>query len=80
MDFTEFRSLKRNNLMGESRKDVLIVDFDKKLKLEFHGRKVGCKNVFSCKFSKKLSRNRKFLIAQGDFGKFIDVVRRNYVF
>lgn len=26
--------------MGESRKDALRVDFDKKLKLEFHGTKV----------------------------------------
>jgi hypothetical protein len=42
--------------MGESRKDALRVNFDK-----------------------KLSRNRKFLIVQGNFGKFIDGVRRNYV-
>ena len=26
--------------MGESRKDALRVDFDRKLKLEFHGTKV----------------------------------------
>ena len=29
---------------------------------------------------KKMSRIRKFLIVKGNFGKFIDVVRRNYVF
>ena len=29
---------------------------------------------------KKISRSRKFLIVQGNFGKFIDVVRGNYVF
>jgi len=28
---------------------------------------------------KKMSRNQKFLIVQGNFGKFIDVVRRSYV-
>ena len=43
MDLIEFRSLKRENLMGESRKDALRVDFDKKLKLEFHGTKVTSK-------------------------------------
>ncbi len=31
---------KWENLMGESRKDALRVNFDKKLKLEFHGTKV----------------------------------------
>ena len=44
------------------------------------GKKVWYKNVFSYKFSKELSRNRKFLIVQGNFGKFIAVVRKNYVF
>ncbi len=29
---------------------------------------------------KNMSQSRKFLIVQGNFGKFIDVVRRNYVF
>ena len=40
MDLIEFRSLKRENPTGESRKDALRVNFDKKLKLEFHGTKV----------------------------------------
>jgi hypothetical protein len=40
MDLIEFRLSKRKNLMVESRKDALRVDFDKKLKLEFHGTKV----------------------------------------
>jgi len=40
MDSIEFRSLKKENLMGESKKDALRVNFDKKLKLEFHGVKV----------------------------------------
>ena len=31
--------------------------------------------MFSCKLN-KLSRNREFLIVQGNFGKFIDVLRR----
>jgi hypothetical protein len=40
MDLIEFQLLKRKNPMGESRKDALRVNFDKKLKLEFHGTKV----------------------------------------
>ena len=40
MDLIEFRTLKRKNLMGKSRKDALRVNFDKKLKLEFHRTKV----------------------------------------
>jgi hypothetical protein len=28
------------NLMGESKKDALRVDFDRKLKVEFHGTKI----------------------------------------
>ena len=40
MDLIEFWPLKRKNLIGGSIKDVLRVDFDKKLKLEFHGTKV----------------------------------------
>ena len=35
MDLIEFRLLKRKNLMGESRKDTLRINFDKKLKLSF---------------------------------------------
>jgi len=31
---------KQENLMGERRKDALRLDFDRKLKLEFHGTKV----------------------------------------
>jgi len=31
----------RENLMGEARKDALRLDFDRRLKLEFHGTKVG---------------------------------------
>jgi hypothetical protein len=30
----------RENPMGETRKDALRLDFDRKLKLEFHGTKV----------------------------------------
>lgn len=44
------------------------------------GRKVCIKNVFSCKFTKKCLEVGKYLIVQGDFGKFIDIVRGNYVF
>jgi len=44
------------------------------------GRKVGHKKRIFVQIFKKLSRNRKFLTVQGNFGKFIDVVRRNYVF
>ena len=40
MDSIEFRSLKKENLMGEARKDALRLNFDRKLKLEFHGTKV----------------------------------------
>ncbi len=31
MDLVEFRPLKRKNLMGESKKDALRVNFDKKI-------------------------------------------------
>ena len=31
------------------------------------GRKVGIKNVFSCKFSVKTASEKKFLTVQGDF-------------
>ena len=40
MDLIDFRPLKRKNLMRESKKDALRVNFDKRLKLEFHGTKV----------------------------------------
>ena len=40
MDSIEFRSLKKENLMGEARKDALRLNFDRKLKLEFHVTKV----------------------------------------
>lgn len=36
-----FDSMIRENPMGETRKDALRLDFDRKLKLEFHGTKVG---------------------------------------
>jgi len=35
-----FDHLIRKNPMGEARKDALRLDFDRKLKLEFHGTKV----------------------------------------
>ncbi len=35
-----FDHLIRENLMSEVRKDTLRLDFDRKLKLEFHGTKV----------------------------------------
>ena len=35
-----FDHLMRENPMGETRKDALRLDFDRKLKLEFHGTKV----------------------------------------
>ncbi len=41
MDSIEFRSLKEENLIGEARKDALRLNFDRKLKLEFHGTKVA---------------------------------------
>jgi hypothetical protein len=40
MDLIDFRPLKKENLMGEVRKDALRLNFDRKLKLEFHGVKV----------------------------------------
>jgi hypothetical protein len=44
------------------------------------GRKARHKKRVFVQIFKKMSRNQKFLIVQGNFGKFIDVVRRNYVF
>jgi len=35
-----FDYIKRENRMGEARKDALQLDFDRRLKLEFHGTKV----------------------------------------
>ena len=35
-----FDHLIRENLMGEARKDALKLDFNRRLKLEFHGTKV----------------------------------------
>ncbi len=40
MDLIDCRPLKRKKLMGERKKDALRVNFDCKLKLEFHGTKV----------------------------------------
>ena len=45
MELTEtiqaiFDHLAWENLMGEARKDALKLDFDRRLKLEFHGTKV----------------------------------------
>jgi hypothetical protein len=41
--------------------------------------KVKAKKRVLMQLFKKMSRSRKFLIIQGSFGKFIDVVRGNYV-
>ena len=35
-----FNPMIRENPMGEARKDALKLDFDRRLKLEFHGTKV----------------------------------------
>jgi len=35
-----FSHFLQENLMGEARKDALRLDFDRKLKVEFHGTKV----------------------------------------
>jgi hypothetical protein len=40
MGLIELRPLKRDPPMGEIRKDALKINFDRKLKLEFHGTKV----------------------------------------
>lgn len=40
MGLIELRPLKRDPPIGEIRKDALKVNFDRKLKLEFHGTKV----------------------------------------
>jgi len=37
---TSFGNLLRENPIGEARKDALKLDFDRRLKLEFHGTKV----------------------------------------
>jgi len=44
------------------------------------GRKVRHKKRVFVQIFKKMSRSRRFLIVQGNFGKFIDVVWGNYVF
>jgi len=40
MDLIKFQPLQRMTLMGEDRMDALRVNFDRNLKLEFHGTKV----------------------------------------
>ena len=37
---TSFDHLLRENPMGQARKDALRLDFDRRLKLEFHGTKI----------------------------------------
>ena len=44
------------------------------------GRKARHKKRVFVQIFKKMSRNQKFLIVQTNFAKFIDVVRRNYIF
>jgi len=74
------------NPMGERRKDALRLDFDRKVEGELHGTKVtsdagliayreindvfGLTDMVACKLRDK----KNFLIVQGNFGKFIDVV------
>jgi len=45
---TGFDCFYLKNPMGEKSKDALRVDFDKELKLEFHGTKVTCAIRFLC--------------------------------
>ncbi len=80
--------------MGEACKDALRVNFDRKLKLEFHGVKVTSdagllaywkgvdtsKALLSSTFSQKLPRQRRSLTAQDVFGKVVAVVRRRLCF
>jgi len=109
-----------NTQWAKEKKDALRINFDRKLKLEFHGvkvtsdaglltfreldeafgfaaminskltdkvcakagigRKIRHKKRVFVQIFKKMSRSGKFLIVQGNFGKFIDVVWVNYVF
>jgi hypothetical protein len=71
---TTFDHLLRENPMGEARKDTLRLDFDRKKK------GVAQKTMFSCQFSMKLPRKRKFLTVQGDFDKIIDTDRGELCF
>ena len=84
--------LMQENPSDETRNDALRLEFDRMLKLEFHGTKVtkvgvkagigrkgGCKKTCFHANSKKLSQNRKFFVVQGILGKFIDVVWKNCV-
>ena len=43
-----FDHLIRENPMGEARKDALKLDFDRRLKLEFHGTKVTSDATQGC--------------------------------
>ncbi len=75
--------------MGERKKDALRVNFDRKLKLEFHGVKVtsdaerlcrASKAVLQSKFFTKLPPKRKSLTVQGDFDKVVDIERIDLCF
>ena len=50
-----FDHLIRENPMGEARKDALKLDFDRRLKLEFHGTKVTSDAGYS--FVKSLTKS-----------------------
>jgi hypothetical protein len=73
--------------MGESKKDALRVNFDRKLKLEFHASVshqrrgfVGIQRGLSYKSARKSPRKREILAVQIEFGKMIGIEKTELCF
>jgi len=70
-----FDPIIRENPMGEARKDALWLDFDNKLKLEFHGTKaISDAGLLACRRNGSLGGGRSPL-GMGSYRRHIDAVQ-----